>query len=104
MMTRARIMGVDYRLMNDYGVDWPLWRPDGLCREGDLDLTPGLADSVRAWAADFKASYSHETGWPDESSAERAHRQARRLVEVIERELPSQDSITLHFWESAFRR
>ncbi|WP_181439714.1 hypothetical protein [Curtobacterium sp. MCBD17_028] len=49
---------MEYRLMNEYTVDWPIWRDDGGAPEGEPELSQRLAAQVRDWAATFNELYS----------------------------------------------
>jgi hypothetical protein len=71
---------VHYRLMNDYGVDWPFWTGDGLAPEGRPTLSDRLRAEVLAWATSFNDSYSWEAGWPTEAAARNHERQAHRIL------------------------
>ena len=46
-------LDVLYRLMNDYGADWPFWQDDGLSPTGTPALPPDVSDAALAWAAEF---------------------------------------------------
>jgi hypothetical protein len=90
---------VHYRLMDEYGVAWPLWSDDGLCPDGTPDLPQPVADAVRAWAAVFDAGFHRDTGWRDPAVGRAHARQARRLEELVRRALPAGDSCTSQYWE-----
>lgn len=89
-----------YRLMNEWGVDWPPWAEDGLCPPGTPALSEAVTNVVLAWTADFSANYSMEWGWLTERAARGHERQAHRLLELIERDLGPEDDVELHYWET----
>lgn len=95
---------MQYHLMNEYGVDWPLWNEDGLCTPGQPELPEALVAEVRNWAAFFNENYSPEAGWPTEVSARQHTRRAGQLKDAIARVLPVTDSITLGLWETNRRK
>lgn len=90
--------------MNEYGVDWPLWDEDGPCDDGTPALSSRLASEIRSWAGAFTAHYDVVAGWPTERAARVHERQALRLLQLVERELPSGDDVTLGLWESNRRK
>lgn len=89
--------------MNEYSVDWPLWDSNGPCGEGVPPLPPKLTAEIVAWARDFNSDYDVEAGWPTASAARFHERQGRRLLELIARELPSEDDVVLEYWETSSR-
>jgi hypothetical protein len=92
---------VHYRMMNEYGVGWPFWGEFGLCQDGEPELPPRLADDVRAWAADFNAGYSWETGWDSWSEGAAHERRGRGLFGAVEKYLEAQGhTVELHYWET----
>lgn len=95
---------VRYRLMNEYGVDWPLWHDDGLCDAGTPSFSPRLEREILEWARDFNENYGIETGWPTEVAARSHERQGRRLLLLVERELPKGDDVVLGYWETNKRK
>lgn len=90
--------------MNEYSVDWPLWDEDGLCAVGTPSLSPRLESEVLAWARDFSEHYDIEAGWPTEAAARSHERQGRRLLLLVERELPVGDDVVLGYWETNKRK
>ncbi|WIB63201.1 MULTISPECIES: hypothetical protein [unclassified Curtobacterium] len=92
---------MEYRLMNEYTVDWPLWRDDGGAPEGEPELSERLAAQVRDWAATFNELYSYKTGWPDARTCQAQRAEGEHLAAAIARELGPDDSIELDFWETA---
>ncbi|WIB78695.1 hypothetical protein DEJ28_06250 [Curtobacterium sp. MCPF17_002] len=90
--------------MNEYSVDWPLWDEEGLCPEGTPSFSPRLASEILAWARDFTENYSIEAGWPTEAAARSHERQARRLLLLVERELPAEDDVVLGYLETNRRK
>ncbi|KTR03746.1 hypothetical protein [Curtobacterium citreum] len=93
-----------YRLMNEYSVDWPLWHDDGLCDAGTPSFSPQLEREILEWARDFNENYGIETGWPTEAAARSHERQGRRLLLLVERELPEEDDVVLGYWETNKRK
>ncbi|QCR43392.1 hypothetical protein C1N91_07380 [Curtobacterium sp. SGAir0471] len=93
-----------YRLMNEYGVGWPLWDDDGPCPEGTPTLSPGVTAEVRAWTRDFDEHFDVESGWPTESAARSHERRGRLLLELVARELEPADDVVLEYWETNRRR
>ena len=94
---------MQYKLMNEYGVDWPLWTDDRLCDPGQPDLPPRTVSAVHAWAEQFNAQYSPDRGWPDSTIAGEHEAQALRLETIISNTLPDGDIVTLQYWETAHR-
>jgi hypothetical protein len=90
---------VQYRLMNDYGVDWPLWWEGGV-PDGEPPLPPRLTADIRRWAATFNSLYSYKTGWPDARTGREQRVEGERLAAAIARELSPDDSIELQYWET----
>jgi hypothetical protein len=95
---------VHYRLMNEYSVDWPFWDEAGLCKEGTPPLSPKLVTEVLAWASAFNDNYAIEAGWPSEAAARSHERQGHRLLQLVERELPTEDDVVLGYWETNRRK
>ena len=91
---------MEYKLMNDYDVDWPVWADEGAAAALELELPRRLTTEVRAWAKRFNDLYSYETGWPDARTGRENEAEGKRLVEAIRRELNSGDSIVLRYWET----
>lgn len=90
--------------MNDYGADWPFWTEDGLSPTGTPTLSPNVSDAALAWAAEFHAHYSYESGWPTEVAARKHERQGHSLLRLVERELAPGDSVELRYWETNRRK
>ncbi|MCJ1712966.1 hypothetical protein [Curtobacterium sp. VKM Ac-2922] len=90
--------------MNEYNFDWPLWDDDGPCAAGAPSLSPRLERDILEWARDFTENYGVETGWPTEAAARSHGRQARRLLSLVERELPDGDDVVLDYWETNKRK
>lgn len=86
--------------MNDYDVDWPLWRDDGGAPQGEPELPPRLAAEVRHWSATFNELYSYETGWPAARTGREQRMEGERLIEAVARELGPDDSIEFVHWET----
>ena len=84
--------------MNDYSLSWPLWAPDGLCDDGDPEVSGPLANALRDWAAVFNEKYNYLTGWPSGVIAADHQREGQRLLEELRRARPD-DTITLEYWE-----
>ena len=97
-------LDVLYRLMNDYGADWPFWQDDGLSPTDTPALPPDVSDAALAWAAEFQAHYSYESGWPTEAAARKHERQGRNLLKLVERTLTLEDSVQLDYWETNWRK
>lgn len=95
---------MQYRLMNEYGVDWPFWDEDGQCAVGVPRLPLALATEVSAWAAEFNDHYGVDAGWPTERAARVHERQAHRLLRLVERALPEGDTVVLGLWETNRRK
>jgi hypothetical protein len=95
---------VRYRLMNEYSVDWPLWDDDGPCAEGTPSFSPRLTTEILAWARDFTENYGVEAGWPTEAAARSHERQGRRLLLLVQRELPEEHDVVLGYWETNKRK
>jgi hypothetical protein len=95
---------VRYRLMNEYSVDWPLWDDDGPCDAGTPPFSPRLEHEILEWARDFTENYGIESGWPTEAAARSHERQGRRLLLLVERELPEGDDVVLGYWETNKRK
>lgn len=92
---------IHVRLMNEYGVDFPIWarRADDDYSIDDL-LSADTAQQLRRWAADFDAHYSFETGWPDQESLRRHRATGQRLAERLRSELGPGFVVELDFWET----
>lgn len=95
---------MQYRLMNEYGVDWPLWDEEGHCTPDNPAMPDSLAVEVRAWAPSFNENYSPEAGWPTEIDARTHERKAHQLARAIARVLSGDDSVTLGYWETGRRK
>lgn len=93
-----------YRLMNEYGVDRPLWGDGGLCPDGTPELPPRVEAAVREWAAVFQEGFRWERGWRDRSVARDHAAQAERLLAILERVLAPDDTVELLYWETDRRR
>jgi len=90
--------------MNEYSVAWPLWDDDGLCAAGTPSFSPRLEREILEWARDFDEHYSFESGWPSATAARSHERRGRRLVLLVERELPEGDDVVLRYWETDRRK
>lgn len=91
---------IPVKLMNDYGVDLPLWASGGLADDGTFPITEELRERLTGWAATFNEHFDYETGWDDER-LRRAHRAEglalhRRLID----ELGQGYEVSLDLWES----
>lgn len=90
---------MNIRLMNDYTVDRPLWSDLGLSDDGQPALPQALEVELRAWAADFNAHFSWDTGWPS-AQMEHDHRaEGERLFAALRVALPD-EHVTFSYWES----
>jgi hypothetical protein len=84
-----------YRLMNEYGVDRPLWGDEGLCPDGTPKLPPGVEASVLEWADVFQEGFHWERGWRDPAVAREHAAQGERLLATLERVLAPDDTVEL---------
>ncbi|MFD2340485.1 hypothetical protein ACFSM7_09135 [Clavibacter michiganensis subsp. tessellarius] len=91
---------VHYRLMDEYGVDRPLWGDDGLCPDGTPELPPHVEEAVRAWAAVFQEGFEWDRGWRDRAVAREHAAQGERLLAILERVLGPEDTVELVYWET----
>lgn len=89
-----------YRLMDEYGVDRPLWGDDGPCPDGTPELPPHVEEAVRAWAAVFQEGFEWDRGWRDRAVAREHAAQGERLLAILERVLGPQDTVELVYWET----
>ena len=68
MMNQAGEGPIDIRLMNEYGVEMPLWGVDGLMDGDELELSDGLRADLESFADRWEASISPEVSddrWDD---------------------------------------
>lgn len=93
------------RLINDYGVRWPLW--------GDMENYPyevgapqvseELTAAILAWAANFNEYYDHEHGWPDAAKMEAHFDEGHRLAADLQGEFGERYQVRLALWETNCR-
>jgi len=95
---------VHYRLMNEYGVDRPLWGDEGLCRDGEPELPPRVEAAIREWAAVFQQGFQWDRGWRVRDVAREHAAQGERLLAILERVLGPEDTIELVYGEADRRR
>lgn len=102
---RHVVSGPVIRLMWDHTVEIPLWDAEGLLPEDpvwlhdELGLSPELIHALTTWSRDADSVL----GEPDEDSTPSARlirldldREARRLVDVLRRELGSRYDVEYH--------
>ncbi|WP_187976701.1 tautomerase family protein [Mycetocola sp. JXN-3] len=90
------------RLMNEYGVGWPLWGPDGLTTEEDFpQLSPTLRARLKAWAEEFNTHFDHEHGWRTRPELRETHAAEGGLLTLhLTEELGARYGVQLDLWES----
>lgn len=90
------------RLMNEYGVRWPLWgKPNGYeYQVGDLSLSPSLTRDIQAWTSGFLEHFDENRGWPTSTQAEAHFDEGHRLAAYLQGELGEGYRVTLDLWET----
>lgn len=94
-----------YKLMNDYGADWPFWggiEGFGLCADDDPVLPSDLTEELRAWAAEFNRLFDYRYGWRNEATAYAHQIEGDRLYRAVCAALPN-DTVTFDCWEMSYR-
>jgi L-alanine-DL-glutamate epimerase-like enolase superfamily enzyme len=89
------------KLMNEYGVDFPLWI-DGFS-EGEApfsDLPEAVRERLRAWARGFDENFNAFEGWASTASREAHVREARTLLSIVRDALGPDADVTLDLWEA----
>lgn len=94
------------RLMNEYGVRWPLWGDmDNYPYElGVLPLSDRLTADLLSWAESFQEQYDHEHGWPSGVIAEAHFDEGHRLAAALQGELGAAFVVEIGLWETNRRR
>jgi hypothetical protein len=88
------------KLMNDYGVDWPLWGRDGLAYEGEWLISPELSTRLKAWAANFNAHFHYERGWDGTAKCQEHRTEGISLHQLLSDELGQDFDVTVDLWET----
>lgn len=89
------------RLFNEYGVDWPMWGPDGLTVREDWPQVPdALAAQLRSWGENFNDHYDPFTGWPDPHHRSASAAEGRRLARHMQTALGRAWEVRLELWET----
>lgn len=92
-------MRVRVRLMNEYGVPWPLWVAGGAAADDALAVPEQLARELRAWARVFHEHHHWQDGWDDPVLAGAHAREAVRLHRALQVELGPELEVVLELWE-----
>ncbi|TXL57877.1 hypothetical protein [Aeromicrobium terrae] len=88
------------QLMNEYGVEWPLWEDEHTSPDDYPQLTSSLVDELRAWAKAFLEHFDWKTGWPTDFDSEYHRLEGRRLAERLRSELGDDFVVTFDDWTS----
>lgn len=89
------------KLMNEYGVDFPLW-VDGLSAgEAPFENLPeDLRSRLRSWARAFDENFNAFTGWGSTESKDTHVREAQLLLAAVRDALGPDCDVVLDLWEA----
>ncbi|NCT91578.1 hypothetical protein GXB85_11530 [Cellulomonas sp. APG4] len=85
--------------MNEYTVNWPLWVPGGVAREGDLPVSEPVAVALKAWARTFNEHFDWQHGWDDPKRRDAHVAEAARLQRALQADLGDTYEVVLELWE-----
>lgn len=89
------------KLMNEYGVDFPLWVDGFSAGEAPFaDLPDDLRDRLRAWARGFDENFNAFEGWGSSESREAHVREAQLLLAAVRDALGPDVDVVLDLWEA----
>ncbi|RLP79795.1 tautomerase family protein [Mycetocola lacteus] len=98
-LTRERI---SIKIANEYGVDWPLWGPEGLTNESQFpQISDALRARLKAWAHGFNTVYHHDHGWGENIAHAEAHAAEGGILTLrVTEELGQGFNVSLDIWET----
>ncbi|RLP76013.1 tautomerase family protein [Mycetocola tolaasinivorans] len=98
-LTRER---TSIKIANEYGVDWPLWGPEGLTVESQFpQISDALRARLKAWAHGFNTLYHHDHGWGENIAHAEAHAAEGGILAMrVTEELGQGFSVSLNIWET----